>query len=214
MKLDTSVSLDPETFAQLRHEKIYAQCTAFSNERCRDIARNIMNFRMFGVLEDGFTSRSFFDCDGNYDISDLSISWGTYWVIDEETGECTFNEDHRGARMYLGEIEMYDLSGMSYDREIAVQVMIPAEWADPALSVYELNRLMRDAADAHFPKILATLVKIEEHRLNDALAAQEELQRRLANKAAEAAALRVSLCRLQTDFTLDNFLELQPQHSI
>lgn len=211
MKFDTSVSLDPETFAELRRMKVYDQCTTFAKERCTDIVRNIMRFQMFGVLDGGFTMRSFFDRDGSYDVSDLSITWGTYWVVNEETGDCVFNEDYRDATTYLGEIVMYDTTGMSYDREVALQVTIPAAWVDPALSVYELTVLMRAAADAYLPKIRETLVRIEERRLCDAVSAMEDHQRRAATKAAEAAALRVSLNHLSSGFSLNDFLETRPK---
>ena len=81
---------------------------------------------------------------------------GGVWSVDEVTGEVALMID-RDSMRYFGDIVVLDAAGK--ERQIAMDV--PGLWLDPDVSEGELERLMREYAEANFSEVKDFVVKEE-----------------------------------------------------
>lgn len=154
MKLDINVDVD---VSALIRAKVDAQCDALCEKRTKLILQNIIDFKMYSVLE-GFKigAEDFSDSDWSHEVS---FYWRPCWEVNYQTGEIDFQTPESYETYYFGEITM------SWE---AYSAHIPVAWLNPNITDDELTTIMFDLAKSEFAEVKRQMVefsiRVEESR--------------------------------------------------
>lgn len=166
MKLDINVDVD---VSALIRAKVDAQCDALCEKRTKLILQNIIDFKMYSVLE-GFKIGAEDFSDSDWSSHEVSFYWRPCWDVNYQTGEIDFPTPESDETYYFGEIAM---SWESYSAHI------PIAWLNPNLTDAELTTIMFDLAKSEFADVKRQMVEVrlrtEASRINTIQLAEQQL---------------------------------------
>ena len=181
MKLDINVDVD---FTVLIRAKIAQQCDDLCSKRTKLILKNIIDFKMYSVLEcfKIDSGENFGDIDWPHEVS---FYWRPVWDVDYETGEIQFPAYSPDEKYYFGEIAMSEDSYSSH---------IPFAWLNPNLTDDELTKIMYDFAKSEFTDVKQQMIEfsihVEESRIRTIQLGEKQL---VAARQAHADAVKSTL---------------------
>jgi hypothetical protein len=167
MKLDVNVDVD---VSALIRAKIEEQCDELCSKRTKLILENIINFKMYSVLErfKVASGEDFSDIDWSHEVG---FYWRNEWDVDYKTGEVNFLPQNPEGDYYFGEITM---SWETYSSHI------PVAWLDPNLGDSELTTIMYDLAKSEYGDVkqqrIEHSIRVEESRIRTIQLAEDQLR--------------------------------------